>query len=54
MLFRSSLSTVASAVDKDAPVVEQAMTRLRRARKGAADMERAEAVVAEFEGTRRA
>ena len=49
-------TTVASSVDKDAPVVEQALTRMRRARKGAADMERAEAVVADFSraGSRRA
>jgi hypothetical protein len=41
-------TTVASPVDKDAPVVDQAMTRVRRARKGKADMARAEAVVNDF------
>ncbi len=41
-------TTVASAIDKDAPVIEQAMTRVRRARKGKADLARAQAVVNDF------
>jgi hypothetical protein len=41
-------TTVASAVDKDAPVVEQAMARVRRARKAKSDVARAEAVVNDF------
>jgi hypothetical protein len=41
-------ATVASPVEADAPVVDAALGRARRARKGKADLEAAEAIVADF------
>src|SRR5690606_12809628 len=47
-------ATVASPVESDAPVVDAALARAKQARKGAADMDAAKEIVAEFRTAARA